>query len=43
MGLSLAEGRKQGRAGELVQKGSEQQVITSTFVSALPELDNRSR
>ncbi|NWW38208.1 FA13A protein, partial [Panurus biarmicus] len=29
--------------GQLVQKGFEQQVITSMFVSALPESDNRLR
>lgn len=29
--------------GQLVQKGFEQQVITPTFVSALPEPDNRLR
>lgn len=43
-GAQLGRGKKAVTplAGQLVQKGSEQQAIISTFVSALPEPDNRS-
>lgn len=44
-GTQLGRGKKAVTPvpGQLVQKGSEQQVITSTLVSALPEPDNRLR
>lgn len=44
-GTELGRGKKAVTPvpGQLVQKGFEQQVITPTFVSALPEPDNRLR